>query len=38
MNEQTHGPFVKFLQEHEIVAQYTMFGSLDHNCVVERRN
>jgi len=29
------GPFVKFLQEHEIVAQYTMPSSLDHNCVAE---
>ena len=24
---QTPGPFVKFLQEHGIVAQYTMYGS-----------
>uniref|UniRef100_A0A2N9GEG7 Retrovirus-related Pol polyprotein from transposon TNT 1-94 n=1 Tax=Fagus sylvatica TaxID=28930 RepID=A0A2N9GEG7_FAGSY len=31
-------PFAKFLQEHGIVAQYTMPGSLDQNGVVERRN
>ncbi|RVW94627.1 Retrovirus-related Pol polyprotein from transposon TNT 1-94 [Vitis vinifera] len=31
-------PFAKFLQEHRIVAQYTMFGSPDQNGVVERRN
>ena len=30
--------FAKFLQEHRIVAQYTMPGSLDENGVVERRN
>ena len=35
-DEQTPGPFVKFLQEHGIVAQYTMSGTLDG--VVERRN
>ena len=35
---QAHGPFVKFLQEHEIVAQYTMSGSPDQNGVAERRN
>jgi len=28
-NGQALGLFVKFLQEHGIVAQYTMFGSLD---------
>ena len=28
-DEQTPGPFAKFLQEHGIVAQYTMLGSLD---------
>ena len=32
------GPFAKFLQEHGIVAQYTMSGSPDQNGVVERRN
>jgi len=26
-NEQAPGPFAKFLQEHEIVTQYTMSGS-----------
>ena len=30
--------FAKFLQEHGIVAQYTMLGSLDQNGVAERRN
>ncbi|RDX81978.1 hypothetical protein CR513_37289, partial [Mucuna pruriens] len=28
-NGQALGPFVNFVQGHEIVAQYTMFGSLD---------
>ena len=32
------GPFAKFLQEHGIVAQYTMPGSPDQNGVAERRN
>ena len=27
-----------FLQEHGIVAQYTMLGSLNQNDVAERRN
>ena len=31
-------PFSKFLQEHWIVAQYTMPGSPYQNCVAERRN
>ncbi|RVW71318.1 hypothetical protein CK203_060129 [Vitis vinifera] len=31
-------PFSKFLQEHGIVAQYTMPGSPYQNCVAERRN
>ena len=31
-------PFAKFLQEHGIVAQYTMSGSPDQNGVAERRN
>ena len=31
-------PFAKFLQEHGIVAQYTMPGSPDQNGVAERRN
>jgi len=35
---QAPGPFAKFLQEHGIVAQYTMLGSPDQNGVVERRN
>ena len=35
---QAHGPFVKFLQENEIVAQYTMSGSPYQNGVTERRN
>ncbi|CAM8984116.1 unnamed protein product [Rhodiola kirilowii] len=37
-NGQAHGPFAKFLQEHGIVAQYTMPGSSDQNGVAERRN
>ena len=32
------GPFARFLQEHGIVAQYTMPGSPDQNGVAERRN
>ena len=35
---QAPDPFVKFLQEHGIVAQYTMHGSSDLNSVAERRN
>ena len=35
---QALGSFVNFLQEHGIVAQNTMFGSLYQNGVVERRN
>ncbi|RVX13207.1 Retrovirus-related Pol polyprotein from transposon TNT 1-94 [Vitis vinifera] len=35
---QPPGLFAKFLQEHGIVARYTMPGSLDRNSVVERRN
>ena len=35
---QATGPFAKFLQEHGIVAQYTMPGSPDQNGVAERRN
>ncbi|RVW64595.1 Retrovirus-related Pol polyprotein from transposon TNT 1-94 [Vitis vinifera] len=31
-------PFAKFLQEHGIVAQYTMPGSPDQNGVAERKN
>ena len=31
-------PFAKFLQEHGIVAQYTIPGSPDQNDVAERRN
>uniref|UniRef100_A0A803M5E7 Integrase catalytic domain-containing protein n=1 Tax=Chenopodium quinoa TaxID=63459 RepID=A0A803M5E7_CHEQI len=37
-NGQACGPFAKFLQEHGIVAQYTMPGSPDQNGVAERRN
>ena len=37
-NGQAHGPFAKFLQEHEIFAQYTMPGSPNQNDVAERRN
>ena len=37
-NGQAPGPFAKFLQEHGIVAQYTMPGSPDQNGVAERRN
>ena len=35
---QPPGPFVKFLQENGIVAQYTMFGSPNQNGIIERRN
>ena len=35
---QALGPFVTFLQEHLIVAQYTMPSSSDQNGVAERRN
>ena len=35
---QTLGPFAKFLQEHEIVAQYIMHSSPYFNGVAERRN
>ena len=35
---QTPRPFAKFLQEHGIVAQYTMSGSPDQNGETERRN
>ncbi|RVW22045.1 Retrovirus-related Pol polyprotein from transposon TNT 1-94 [Vitis vinifera] len=37
-NGQAPGPFAKFLQEHETVAQYTMPSSPDQNGVTERRN
>ena len=37
-NGQTPGPFAKFLQAHEIVAQYIMLGFPDMNGVVKRRN
>ena len=37
-NGQAPGPFAKFLEEHGIVAQYTMPGSPDMNGVAERRN
>ena len=35
---QEPGPFAKFLQEHGIVAQYTMPGYPDQKGVAERRN
>ena len=35
---QVLGLFAKFLQEHEIVAQYIMSGSPDQNGVVDKRN
>ena len=35
---QAHGPFAKFLQDNDIVGQYTMSGSPDQNGVAERRN
>ena len=35
---QTPGPFSRSLQEHDIVAQYTMPGSPDQNSVVKIRN
>ena len=31
------GPFVRYLQECDIVPQYTMLGTLSQNGVVERR-
>ena len=37
-NGQASGSFTKFLQEHGIVAQYTMPGSPNLNGVAERRN
>ena len=37
-NGQAPGPFAKFLQEHEIVAQHNMPGSPNQNGVAERRN
>ncbi|RVW35870.1 Retrovirus-related Pol polyprotein from transposon TNT 1-94 [Vitis vinifera] len=37
-NGQTPRPFAKFLQEHGIVAQYTMPGYPDQNGVAEKRN
>ena len=35
---QSPGPFAKFLQEHGIVAQYTLLGSPYRNGVAERKN
>ena len=35
---QAPGPFAKFLQEHEIVAQYNMLGSPNLNGVTKIRN
>jgi len=37
-NRQAPSPFAKFFLEHEIVAQYTMYGSPNQNGVTERRN
>ena len=37
-NGQALGPFARFLQEHEIVTQYTKSGYPEQNGVVERRN
>ena len=37
-NGQAPGSFAKFLQENEIVIQYTMPSSPDQNGVVEKRN
>ena len=37
-NGQAHGSFVRFLQEHRIVAQHIMPGSPDQNGVAKRRN
>ena len=31
-------PFAKYLQECGIQAQYTMFGTPQHNGIAERRN
>ena len=36
--EQRPGPFAKFLEEFDIVPQYTMLGSPSMNGVAERRN
>ena len=35
---QAPDPFAKFLQENEIVTQYTMPSSPDQNGVTKRRN
>ena len=35
---QTPGLFMKFLQEHGTISQYTKFGSSNQNGVVEKRN
>ena len=37
-NGQAPGPFAKFLQEHGIVAQYTMPSSSNQNDVAKKRN
>ena len=37
-NGQAPGLFAKFLQEHEIFAQYTMYGSPNQNGVAEKKN
>ena len=37
-NRQAPGPFSRFLQEHVIVAQYTMPSSPKQNGLAERRN
>ena len=35
---QDSGPFAKFLQERDIVAQYSVLGSPNQNSVAKRRN
>jgi hypothetical protein len=35
---QVHGPFARFVQENDIVTQYSMSGDSQQNVVAERRN
>ena len=37
-DRQAPSPFAQFLQQHRIVAQYSMPGSFSQNGVIERRN
>ena len=37
-NGKAPGPFTRFLQEHGIVAQYTMLGFPEQNDVAKRIN